>query len=70
MQTTLLTFEISLVIQEFMLPLKAILNCFWGYFENISITNMTKDYFNGIINQKHESIIKTCFIKCYKPAIS
>jgi len=41
-----------------------------GYFENISITNMTKDDFNGIINQKHESIIKTCFIKSYQPAIS
>lgn len=70
MQTTLLTFQISLVLQEFMLTLKAILNCCLGYFENISITNMTKDDFNGIINQKHESIIKTCFIKSYQPSIS
>lgn len=65
MQTTLLTFEIILVIQEFMLTLKAMLNCYLGYFEDISITNMTKDDFNGIINQKQESIIKTCFIKNY-----
>lgn len=65
MQTTLLTFEIILVIQEFMLTLKAMLNCSVGYFEDISITNMTKDDFNGIINQKQESIIKTCFIKNY-----
>lgn len=65
MQTTLLTFQIILLIQEFTLTLKAMLNYYLGYFEDISITNMTKDDFNGIINQKQESIIKTCFIKCY-----
>lgn len=59
LQTTLLIFHIaSLVIQEFMLTLKAILNCCQGYFKNLSITNVTNDDFNGIINQKYESIIK------------
>lgn len=46
-----------------MLTLKAILNCCWGYFKNLSIANVTNDDFNGIINQKYESIIKNCFIK-------
>lgn len=53
-----------------MLTLKDTLNCCLGCFENISITNMTKDDFNGIINQKHESIIKICFMKSYQHDIS
>lgn len=70
MQTTLLEFQVSFVIQEFLLTLKAILNCCLGYFENNSTSNMTKDDFDDIINQKHESINENCFIKSYQPAIS
>ena len=59
LQTTLLIFQIaSLVVQEFMLTLKAVLNCCQGYFKNLSVTNVTNDDFNGIINQKYESINK------------
>lgn len=70
MQTTFLIFWVSFVIQEFLLTLKAILNFCLACFENISLSNMTKDDFDDIINQKHESTSKNYFMNTYQPAIS